>query len=133
MKSTAMHHAHLKHARVNGALHASNVDRDSKILEWDDQRAGDCHMTGVLTMYSDGSAHWQATTKTDHTSNKDVWHEYAINVQDANGTFLFGFGPWDSPRMDSPPNGGDYGWSDDGSFPPSLFDRIAKGTSSAAC
>jgi hypothetical protein len=122
-------------ARINPALHTKDLGPDlaTKTITWTDQRAGNCHMTGVLTMYSDGTAHWDATTKTDSTHNYDVWHEYSIDIKDSQGTFLFGFGPWDSPHMNSPPNGGDYNWSDDGRFPPSLFDRVTQGTSNGAC
>lgn len=56
---------------------AQNHDdgRPSKRFEWLDQRAGDCHQSGVLTLYPDGRAVWSATTWTDHSNSGDVWHE----------------------------------------------------------
>ena len=34
----------------------------AKTFQWIDQRAGNCHLSGVLTIYSNGHAHWDATT-----------------------------------------------------------------------
>jgi len=35
--------------------------RAPKVFQWVDERSGDCHMSGVLTLYPDGHAHWDAT------------------------------------------------------------------------
>ncbi len=103
-----------------------------KTCTWVDQRAGDCHMTGILTLRSDGSALWDCTTWTDSTHNKDVWHE-TLRVYNAQNQEIFGFGVWGSPPMDSPPNGGQYHWTNSSSFPPSLWDAATSATSQGEC
>ena len=106
--------------------------RPPKRFEWVDSRAGNCHLSGVLTLYPDGRAVWSATTWTDSTSNKDIWHT-TLRVMDSQNQELFGFGVWDSPPMDSPPNGGQYNWSREGQFPPAFFDAATTATSQGAC
>ncbi len=107
-------------------------DRNAKVFRWVDERAGNCHMSGVLTVYPDGRAHWDATTWTDQTHSKDVWHE-TLRVRNSQNQEIFGFGVWDSPFMDSPPNGGQYNWSKEGQFPKEFFDAIATATSAGDC
>lgn len=107
-------------------------DGNAKVFKWVDQRAGNCHLSGVLTLYPDGRAHWDGTTWTDSTHNKDIWHE-TLRVLNSNNQELFGFGVWNSPGMDSPPNGGQYNWAADGVFPKEFFDSIATATSSGDC
>jgi len=85
-----------------------------------------------LTVYPDGRAHWDATTWTDSTHNKDIWHE-TLRLLNSQNQELFGFGVWDSPPMDSPPNGGQYNWSRDGQFPKEFFDSVVTATSSGDC
>jgi hypothetical protein len=46
---------------------------------------------------------------------------------------LFGFGVWNSPPMDSPPNGGQYNWSAEGRFPPEFFDQVFTASSLGNC
>ena len=89
-------------------------------------------MSGVPTLYSDGHAHWDATTWTDSTSHKDVWHE-SLRVYNAQNQELFGFGVWNSPDMDSPPNGGQYNWSKEGTFPSQFFDAATSARSEGSC
>jgi len=116
-----------------GLLSAQNHDdSNAKVFKWVDERAGDCHLSGVLTIYPDGRAHWDATTWTDSTHNKDVWHE-TIRVLNSQNQELFGFGVWDSPKMDSPPLGGQYNWSQEGQFPKEFFNIIATATSQGDC
>ncbi len=107
-------------------------DRDGKVFRFIDQRAGNCHLSGVLTIYPDGRAHWDATTWTDSTHNKDIWHE-TLRVLNSQKQELFGFGVWDSPGMDSPPNGGQYNWVKEGGFPKELFDSVDTVNSSGDC
>ena len=123
-----------KHVKSKNGIKTAGI-YSSVTFTWTDQRAGDCHMTGVLTLTSDGNAAWNATTKTDSTHSKDKWHESSIDIKDSSGAFLFGFGPWESPPMDSPPNGGNYNWNSAGTFSPTLLDRAATGTatSNASC
>ncbi len=106
--------------------------RAPKVFQWVDQRAGDCHLSGTLTIYPDGHAHWDATTWTDSTHNKDYWHE-TLRVFNAQNQQLFGFGVWNSPPMDSPPNGGQYNWSAEGTFPRDFFDAISTANSAGNC
>jgi len=104
-------------------------DRPSKRFEWVDQRAGDCHQSGVLMLYRDGRAVWSATTWTDHSSSGDVWHE-TLKVLNSQNQELFGFGVWDSPRVWP----GDQGrWQMEGRFSPDFFDPIATATSGGSC
>jgi hypothetical protein len=104
----------------------------AKTFQWINQTAGDCHMSGVLTLYSNGQAHWDCTTWTDFTHTQDVWHE-TLRVKNAQGQELFGFGVWDSPKMDSPPNGGQYHWTEDGAFPPEFWAPAVQAISEAEC
>ncbi|HUA02078.1 MAG TPA: DUF6294 family protein [Candidatus Aquilonibacter sp.] len=103
-----------------------------KTFQWVNQRSGDCHLSGVLTLYPDGRAHWDATTWTDSTHNRDIWHE-TLQVVNASNQELFGFGVWDSPGMNSPPYGGQYNWSKDGTFPSEFFDQISAANSLGDC
>ena len=93
-----------------------------------DQRNGDCHMSGILTLFDHGYAIWTASTKTDHTVAGDIWHE-ELEVVDSGGKRLFGFGVWDSPRMFE---GSQYNWKKTGTFPAGFLDPasdvISKGT-----
>ena len=114
------------------AVPQSGDQPQPKVFRWVDQRAGDCHLSGVLTVFPGGHAHWDATTWTDSTHNKDVWHE-TLRVLNSQNQELFGFGVWDSPGMDSPPNGGQYNWSSEGNYPASFFDSIATAVSSGDC
>jgi uncharacterized protein DUF6294 len=107
-------------------------NRDAKVFKFIDQRAGNCHLSGVLTIYPDGRAHWDATTWTDSTHNKDIWHE-TLRVLNSQKQELFGFGVWDSPKMDSPPDGGQYNWVQEGGFPKQLFDSVDTVNSSGDC
>jgi Family of unknown function (DUF6294) len=103
--------------------------RPSKRFEWLDQRAGDCHQSGVLTLYPDGRAVWSATTWTDHSNSGDIWHE-TLKVQNSQNQELFGFGVWDSPRVWP----GDQGrWQKEDRFSPAFFDQIASATSGGGC
>jgi len=106
--------------------------RAPKVFKWVDERAGNCHMSGVLTLYPDGRAHWDATTWTDSTHNKDFWHE-TLRVFNGQNQELFGFGVWNSPPMDSPPNGGQYNWSAEGNFPREFFDAASTVSSMGDC
>src|SRR5579864_8072908 len=63
-------------------------DRHPKVFKWVDQRSGDCHMSGVLTIYPDGRARWDGTTWTDMTHNKDVWHETLRVLNSQNQEFV---------------------------------------------
>jgi hypothetical protein len=111
------------------ALAFQEPDRQpSKVFQWVDQRSGDCHLSGVLTLHADGRARWEATTWTDSTHNKDYWNE-TLRVHNSQNQELFGFGVWDSPPMDSPPNGGQYRWSAEGRFSPRFFDVVSTTTS----
>ena len=115
-----------------GRMMIAQESRAPKVFEWVDQRSGDCHLSGVLTLYPDGRARWDATTWTDQTHNKDIWHE-TLRLLNSQGQELFGFGVWDSPPMDSPPNGGQYHWVKEGQFPREFFDAIATGNSAGSC
>jgi hypothetical protein len=103
--------------------------RESKNFEWVDVRAGDCHMSGVLTIYSNGQAHWRATTWTDHTTGGDIWHE-TLQVLNSQNQPIFGFGVWDSPRVFV---GDRADWEKDGTFGAPFFQNAATATSSGEC
>ena len=57
-------------------------------FSWVDERAGDCHMSGVLTIFAMVMI-WAASTMTESTVSGD-WHE-SLEVLDADGRRLFGF------------------------------------------
>jgi hypothetical protein len=101
-----------------------------KTYQFVDQRAGDCHLSGVLTLHSDGRAHWDATTWTDSSTFGDIWHS-TLKVLDANNQELLGFGVWDSPIMY--PGGGQYHWTKDATFAPEFFNQVATATSEGSC
>jgi hypothetical protein len=103
---------------------------DSKSYSWVDQRAGDCHLTGALTLNSDGSANFAANSSTDSTHSGDVWHE-SISVFTAQHQLLFRFGIWNSPRMDD--GGAAYTWSANGSYPAPFYGLAATAESSGSC
>lgn len=94
--------------------------------------AGDCHVSFIFIVYSDGHATFEAVTWTDFTHSKDVFNIW-ITVLDTQGVPVFGFGPWDSPPMDSPPAGGYYNWSKVGYFPPDLYAKTASATFGGRC
>ena len=104
-------------------------EREPKRFEWVDQRAGDCHLSGVLTLFPDGKARWAATSWTDHTVSGDIWHE-TLQVLDGQKHPLFGFGVWDSDRMFV---GDRDNWSKESTFPAGFFDNAAGAESSGSC
>ena len=108
---------------------ARDEGRPPKRFEWVDQRTGDCHQSGALTLYPDGRAVWSATTWTDHSYSGDIWHE-TLEVVNSQNQELFGFGVWDSPRVWP----GDQGrWQKEGRFSPAFFDQVASATSGGSC
>jgi hypothetical protein len=122
-----------------GCPRAQDSDQERSILKeshafkeykWVDQRSGDCHISGILTLFDHGYAIWTASTKTDSSGTGDIWHE-SLAVVDSGNRRLFGFGVWDSPRMF--PNGSQYGWRNTSTFPQGFFDDAAGATSSGDC
>ncbi len=101
-----------------------------KVWEVIDARSGDCHMTGVLTLFDNGRAIWTASSRTDSTGFADIWHE-SLKVSDDAGRVLFGFGVWDSPGMQD--DGSHHFWRKTGEFPKELFDAATMVTSSGDC
>ena len=94
------------------------------------ERAGDRHMTGVLTIFENGRAVWAGSSMTESTSFADIWHE-SIQVFDSEGRLLFGFGVWDSPGMQD--DGSHDFWKNYGEFPKGLFDLASKASSLGEC
>lgn len=93
------------------------------------ESAGDCVMSGVLTLFDHGYAIWSTSTKTNKSTTGDIWHQ-SIEVSDSSNRRLFGFGQWDSPRMFV---GSEYNWRATGTFPAGFYGSIAGATSSASC
>ena len=119
-------------------LQAQDEDHERSVLKqshafkeyrWIDEKAGDCHMSGILTIFDHGYAIWTASSKTDSRISGDIWHQ-SLEVRDSNNRRLFGFGVWDSPRMvpDS-----QYNWRTTSTFPPGFYQDAASAISSAAC
>lgn len=101
---------------------------ESKAFYWDPLSNGDCHQyDGRIVLRSDGTGTWSATTYTDDTRSGDYWHSDFI-VYTAQGTRLFGAGPFSSPEMDdgeggTPPR---YQWGQDFTFDPGLYAGAAR-------
>jgi hypothetical protein len=38
----------------------AHAQDNGKVYSWVDQRSGDCHLSGTLTIYPDGRARWDA-------------------------------------------------------------------------
>ena len=68
----------------------------SKIFQWVDARAGDCHLDGTLTVRPNGSASFQGSVWT-HTHGPDVWHSN-IELRGPGGV-IANSGRHDSPGM----------------------------------
>jgi hypothetical protein len=100
-----------------------------KDYTWVDQRSGDCHQSGVLTIFDHGYAIWSGSSKTDSTTFGDIWHA-TFEMRNANGQRLFGFGQWDSPIMYP---GSQYNWRRTATFPSHLFDAAASAVSLGEC
>ncbi len=111
-------------------LDALRQSYNSKQWTFVDERSGDCHMSGVLTIFSNGRAIWMSTTSTDSTNFADIWHVSfkVFNTQDQR---LFGFGVWDSPGMRA--DGNQYFWKKTGEFPKALFDTAEKASADSSC
>jgi hypothetical protein len=100
-----------------------------KEFSWVDSRSGDCHLSGILTIFDHGYAIWTASSKTDSSTSGDIWHE-ELEVLDAQKRRLFGFGVWDSPRMFP---GSQYNWRKTDSYPRGFFDQADSATSAGDC
>jgi hypothetical protein len=121
--------------------HVPSAGRPPGVLETvfvlpNDLRAGDCHMqNAVLTLRSDGSGHFQAQTRTDHTSSKDVWHQ-SFGLVDNTGRQLTRIQMADSPGMDSPntvPPNFWYSYGFDFGYDHNLFNIVSFVDSFSAC
>jgi len=119
-------------------LHAQDEDQERSVLKqshafkefrWIDEKAGDCHTSGILTIFDHGYAIWTASSKTDKRFSEDIWRQ-TLEVRDSNNRRLFGFGVWDSPRMVSDSQ---YNWRATSTFPPGFYRDAAMAFSSAAC
>jgi len=95
-----------------------------KSATWPELHVGDCQQNnGTLTLNSDGSATFTATTLTYHTHFGDVWHS-TFRFRTTSGFNLFSRGAFDSPRMDDgdpPPH---YAMFASFGFDPAAFDSI---------
>jgi len=111
-------------------LNSLRASYRSKYWTFIDRSSGDCHLTGVLTIFDNGRAVWAATSSTDHTNFADIWHE-SIQVFDSKDQPLFGFGVWDSPGMRA--DGNFYFWKAHGEFPKALFDAADKAAPREEC
>ncbi|SDW41605.1 hypothetical protein SAMN05421504_101521 [Amycolatopsis xylanica] len=95
-----------------------------KTATWPELHVGDCQQNGgTLTLNSDGTASFRATTLTYHTHFGDVWHS-TFRFRTSSGFNLFSRGAFDSPRMDDgdpPPH---YLMFASFGFDPAAFDVI---------
>ena len=97
----------------------------TKTYTWGQMSSGDCVMVAgsTLSLNSDGTGRFTATTFTWHTHNQDVWH-HNIEVIATNGAPMFNLGQWDSPGMHDGPPPPQYGWSVPFVFDPAQFNAI---------
>jgi len=114
-------------------LRAAPLALQRKTFTWGELFAGDCHqISGTLTLFSNGTGSWSATTWTDHTHSGDVWHS-TFNVLTNGGASLFNLGEFNSPRMDDgnpPPR---YGWFNSFAFNADQFDAIGQVFQNSSC
>jgi len=114
-------------------LPAAPLALQSKTFRWGELFAGDCHqINGTLTLLSDGTGWWSATTWTDHTHSGDVWHS-TFNVLTRGGAGLFNLGEFNSPRMDDGNPSPRYGWSNSFAFNPDQFNAIGQVFQNSSC
>jgi hypothetical protein len=119
-------------------LHAQDEDQERSVLKqshafkeyrWIDEKAGECRLSGILTIFDHGYAIWTASSKTDRRFSEDIWHQ-SLEVFDSSNRRLFGFGVWDSPRMAADSQ---YNWRKTSTFPPGFYQDAVRAISSAEC
>lgn len=107
--------------------------RQAKLLLLDDVTCGACKQTrGQLVLNSDGTGTWTCSTTSCNCTNGEVWHtDFAL--KDANGSVLFGLGPFYSPLIRAGQSASEASWSTSFTFSVELFSDIHSAVQHCGC
>jgi hypothetical protein len=104
-----------------------------KRAQWDRVVVGNCVLSdGTLTIGSDGSVKFDATTWTNHTNVGAVWHA-GILLKDKDGVVQEYGGHYDSRRMNDGPPPPHFHMGGTSKFDPARFDLITRATLNSQC
>ncbi|HEX3789685.1 MAG TPA: DUF6294 family protein [Pseudonocardiaceae bacterium] len=104
--------------------HVTVSPHDSKSAVWGELHVGDCQEdNGTITLNSDGTGSWTATTLTYQTHSGDVWHA-SFDFYTTAGTHLFAEGTFNSPRMNDGNPPPQYNWGATFSFDAALYSAV---------
>jgi hypothetical protein len=91
---------------------------------------GDCRMYhGAIVLRPDGSAYFVGNVKTEHTTNRDIFHLYIL-LQTAEGKTVHDLGQWDGPEMKEKVW---MNWRREFSFNPKTFSQIQRAAVTGCC
>jgi hypothetical protein len=104
-----------------------------KRARWDKVVVGNCVLSdGTLTIGSDGSVKFDATTWTNHTNVGATWHA-GILLKDKDGKIQEYGGHYDSRRMNDGPPPPHFHMGGASKFEPTRFDLITTATLNSEC
>ena len=104
-----------------------------KRAQWDKVLVGNCVLSdGTLSIGSDGSVKFDATTWTNHTNVGAVWHA-GILLKDKDGVVQEYGGHYDSRRMNDGPPPPHFHMGGTSKFDPARFDLITRATLNSQC
>lgn len=99
---------------------------------WSEIKEGNCHqIDGLLTLRSDGTAHFSCTLWTDKTRFGDAWRtNFSLNYPGGRWELM----PWhQGPRMNDGCPSPRYDWEFDFTFPSSIYEGITKVSQNCGC
>ena len=104
-----------------------------KRAQWDKVSVGNCVLSdGILTIGSDGSVKFDATTWTNHTNTGAVWHA-GILLKDKDGVVQEYGGHYDSRRMNDGPPPPHFHIGGTSRYDAARFDLITRATLNSEC